>query len=186
MTDNAYRASNFCDFFRQATGGDRPYPYQEKLATVPDLPEFLDVPMGLGKTAASILAWLFRRRFHPNKAIRQSTPRRIVYCLPMRVLVEQTYTETVRWLDRLGLLGGRAEWNDEANKKELCDYKPHPEAVELPADGWISRDTTLARTNSSSSHRAAWSYPPRCSRDSSARRRGWETPPGCRCLSAGS
>jgi hypothetical protein len=43
---------------------------------------------GLGKTAAAILAWLWRRRF-ATEQVRAQTPRRLVYCLPMRVLVEQ-------------------------------------------------------------------------------------------------
>ncbi|MCP9448558.1 MAG: hypothetical protein NNA21_00650 [Nitrospira sp.] len=49
------------------------------------------VPTGLGKTAMVVLGWLWRRRFHPNEEIRKTTPRRLVYCLPMRVLVEQTH-----------------------------------------------------------------------------------------------
>jgi len=102
----------FVDFFAQAIGVDsdggvrRPYFYQESLATTgATVSHLLRVPTGLGKTAGAVLSWLWRRRF-AERAIRENTPRRLVYCLPMRVLVEQTHEGVVRWLDRLGLLAG--------------------------------------------------------------------------------
>ena len=52
-----------------------------------EFPQQLDIPTGLGKTAAVVLAWLYRRFGHPDKSIRRATPRRLIYCLPMRVLV---------------------------------------------------------------------------------------------------
>ncbi len=96
---------DFRHFFRAATGGNAdPYPYQRRLAEEENLPELLDVPTGLGKTAAAVLGWLWRRRFHSRVEIRHATPRRQVYCLPMRVLVEQTYDNARKWLANLGLL----------------------------------------------------------------------------------
>jgi len=77
----------FREFFTEATGLPGPYPYQQRLALEEDLPALLDIPTGLGKTAAAILAWVWRRRFDPREAVRATTPRRLVYCLPMRVLV---------------------------------------------------------------------------------------------------
>jgi CRISPR-associated endonuclease/helicase Cas3 len=48
----------FEQFFEQATASE-PYPFQERLATVGEtVPALLDVPTGLGKTAAAVLAWL--------------------------------------------------------------------------------------------------------------------------------
>lgn len=76
---------SFCSFFAQATQGQTAYPYQEKLAAAPIESRLIHVPTGCGKTAATILAWLWHRRVDPA-----NTPRRLVYCLPMRVLVEQT------------------------------------------------------------------------------------------------
>ena len=35
--------------------------------------------------------------------LRANTPRRLAYCLPMRVLVEQTITEAESWIKTLGL-----------------------------------------------------------------------------------
>lgn len=90
--------SGYREFFRQATGLPKPYPYQERLATEP-WPDLLDVPTGLGKTAAIVLAWLYKQCIGCDV----DTPRRLVYCLPMRVLVEQTEASVRNWLDRLAL-----------------------------------------------------------------------------------
>lgn len=105
-------SERFEAMFRQATGNPVSLPYQKRLALGDPYPSLLDVPTGLGKTAAAILAWVWRRRF-ADEAIRTTTPRRLVYCLPMRVLVEQTLTESVKWLDGLGLLAGSIESVDK-------------------------------------------------------------------------
>ena len=81
----------FQEFFRTATHDDSspeghdPYPFQTRLATAKELPELIDIPTGLGKTDAVVLAWLWRRRF-AGEEVRAATPRRLVYCLPMRTL----------------------------------------------------------------------------------------------------
>ena len=79
----------FAEFFGKATG-HAPFPYQMRIALSKDLPQLVDIPTGAGKTAAVVMAWLWRRRFATTEEVRKSTPRRLVYCLPMRVLVEQT------------------------------------------------------------------------------------------------
>ena len=96
-------STDFASVFEKACTFS-PYGYQVRLATAKGLPELLNVPTGLGKTAAVVLAWVWRRIF-AEEAIRLHTPRRLVYCLPMRVLVEQTFTNTQEWLAKLGLLG---------------------------------------------------------------------------------
>ena len=53
-------------FFSQATGYPKPYHYQRCLAIAEKLPQVLGIPTGVGKTAAVILAWLFRRFAHPE------------------------------------------------------------------------------------------------------------------------
>lgn len=96
---------NIRDFFRTATRTDKepagraPYPFQERFATAAGLPHLLRAPTGAGKTATAILGWLWRY-FHGFPG---STPRRLVYCLPMRVLVEQSHRETANWLAALDL-----------------------------------------------------------------------------------
>ena len=91
----------FESWFHNITG-QPPYPYQAALASAPELPDLLSVPTGAGKTAAAVLGWLWRRRFGPPE-LRASTPRRLVFCLPMRTLVEQTRERAYRWFARAGL-----------------------------------------------------------------------------------
>ncbi|GIW93147.1 MAG: hypothetical protein KatS3mg110_1188 [Pirellulaceae bacterium] len=94
---------DFDSFFRQATGLETgPYPFQQRFATAPSLPHLVRIPTGLGKTAAVVLGWLWRRRY-ASEEIRRQTPRRLVYCLPMRVLVEQTRNAVAGWLHNLSL-----------------------------------------------------------------------------------
>jgi CRISPR-associated endonuclease/helicase Cas3 len=91
----------FDEFFKNATkleGG--PYPFQREFAEAEDLYQLADVPTGLGKTALVVLGWLWRR-FHAQDATKTATPRRLVYCLPMRVLVEQTTENARKWLKNL-------------------------------------------------------------------------------------
>ncbi len=82
----------YSEFFSRITGSPSPYPYQARLADG-DWPDILDVPTGLGKTAAVTVAWLFRRIRGDT-----GTPRRLIWCLPMRVLVEQTVAAIDGWM----------------------------------------------------------------------------------------
>lgn len=91
----------FSEFFFRATG-NQPFPYQARLAETTELPEVLEVPTGGGKTAFAVLAWLWRRRFAAPE-VRERTPRRLVYCLPVRTLVDQTINVAAVWLENLGL-----------------------------------------------------------------------------------
>lgn len=93
-------AMDFDTFFTTATGFSRPFPYQRRLAESA-WPDLLDVPTGLGKSAAIILGWLYKRQVLADP----ETPRRLVYCLPMRVLVEQTASNARTWLEHLDRLG---------------------------------------------------------------------------------
>jgi CRISPR-associated endonuclease/helicase Cas3 len=79
-------SDSFHAFFHAATGHP-PYDYQRRLASEPVQSRLIHTPTGAGKTAATILAWLWRL-----KVDRDNTPRRLIYCLPMRVLVEQVQT----------------------------------------------------------------------------------------------
>jgi len=97
-------------FFEQATG-HAPYPWQGRLANGEGYePEnedthrgvncdskLIDIPTGLGKTAGVVLAWLW------NCIVLEHSvwPRRLVYCLPMRTLVEQTEREAQGWIENL-------------------------------------------------------------------------------------
>ena len=104
----------FDRFFNGATGHE-PFDYQCRLACgerkgrveaewlddgTDCHSQLINIPTGLGKTAAVVLAWLWNRLHFPNS----KWPRRFVYCLPMRTLVEQTRDEVTVWLGRLALL----------------------------------------------------------------------------------
>ncbi len=95
--------ASYQEFHRAATGHD-PYPWQERVA-LEGLPEVVAVETGAGKTAAVVLAWLWRRRYHPDPEVRSTTPHWLVMCLPMRVLTEQVEEVTRAWLAALGLDG---------------------------------------------------------------------------------
>ena len=106
----------YADFFKKATGFD-PYPYQAKFVEGDGQFSLLRVPTGAGKTEAAVLGWLYLRCERVNPA----APRRLVYCLPMRTLVDQTIRRIEKWLVKLGmtedvgvvtLMGGepRTQW----------------------------------------------------------------------------
>lgn len=83
----------FSDFFQKITGS-KPYPYQQTLGENP-WPDILRVPTGLGKTAATVVTSMWKwLNNHPDM------PRRLVYCLPMRVLVEQTISNARAWSEK--------------------------------------------------------------------------------------
>lgn len=100
---------SFEAFFRTATGnaqrgepGKDPYPYQSRLARE-GLPSALEIPTGAGKTAATILAWLWRACY-ADAATRATTPRHLLYILPTRTLIEQTEAQVQAWLSELHLV----------------------------------------------------------------------------------
>lgn len=98
----------FAELFTEATGNP-PFHFQGEFAQT--LPSLIRVPTGAGKTAMAVLGWLWRRQF-AGTASREATPRRLVYCLPMRVLVEQTRDNAKAWLGKLNLLDETADRKD--------------------------------------------------------------------------
>ena len=85
-------ASIYRIVFGEETIPDR---WQHELAT-DKWPEVLTAPTGSGKTAAVTLGWAVHRIRAPTR-----TPRRLVWCLPMRTLVEQTAEVVKEWFDKL-------------------------------------------------------------------------------------
>lgn len=131
MCDSPYHA-----FFQAATDFKTPpYDYQRRLAESACESRLITIPTGLGKTAAVMLAWLWNRAGHPDKAHRAQWPRRLVYCLPMRTLVEQTATETKKWIKNLakeGLIDSKPLrvvilMGGEELDKEAKDWDLYPE-----------------------------------------------------------
>jgi CRISPR-associated endonuclease/helicase Cas3 len=118
--------ANFVEFFCQGTG-QAPFPFQTQFALT--LPGLVNVPTGLGKTAMAIIGWLWRR-FGAGDEIRQATPRRLVYCLPMRVLVEQTRENAQKWIAncrQAGLLNREVDTYILMGGEDENDWDIHPE-----------------------------------------------------------
>jgi CRISPR-associated endonuclease/helicase Cas3 len=137
----------FKSFFEVATGlRTGPHQYQANLAEHERLPDILAVPTGCGKTAGAVLSWAWRRREHPEDHIRCGTPRRLVYCLPMRTLVEQVHEETTQWFARLGWLQRpedyRPSWPDD--EVPVFRLMGGEEAEEWEA--WPEREAVLIGT----------------------------------------
>jgi CRISPR-associated endonuclease/helicase Cas3 len=82
MNDTAFK-----DWFAKLTGHESPRPWQGDLAEASMCRDrLIRIPTGLGKTEGVLAAWSFHRLQRADDA----WPRRLVWCLPMRVLVEQT------------------------------------------------------------------------------------------------
>ncbi|HEX6449971.1 MAG TPA: CRISPR-associated helicase Cas3', partial [Trebonia sp.] len=128
----------FEEMFRTATGGHEPHGYQARIAR-DGLPDVVSAPTGTGKTGI-ILAWLWRRLSDQHQT---ATPRRLIYALPQRTLVDQVANQTRTWLSNLGVTGDVAlhvvmgsrdeshgEWREDMHK---------PAVVVGTVDGLVSK-----------------------------------------------
>ncbi|MGB1275757.1 MAG: type I-G CRISPR-associated helicase/endonuclease Cas3g, partial [Nannocystaceae bacterium] len=92
--------STYSDWFCRHTGFT-PHPWQAQLAGSSELcNRLIRIPTGFGKTQGVLAAWAYNRLVRRDA----SWPRRLILCLPMRVLVEQTEAAVCEWLARDGLL----------------------------------------------------------------------------------
>jgi len=107
----------FSQYFAERLGR-QPYEYQERLAAVPMQDLAIHVPTGAGKTAAIIMAWLWRLR-------QSEAPRRLVYLLPMRALVTQTY-QTAK-----SLAGPDAKVYQMLGGEMEEEWESHPEVASI-------------------------------------------------------
>lgn len=127
---------DFGQVFETATGF-KPFGYQCRLACGKDADaddrnslrsgsecesKLINVPTGLGKTAAVVMAWAWNRVINKDS----DWPRRLVYCLPMRTLVEQTRDETERWL---GALRDKFAVKDNPDQDDLHRLAANPPVV---------------------------------------------------------
>ncbi len=139
---------SFTEFFRRAAGHS-PHPWQEALASLPLADRLIRIPTGFGKTAGTLLTWAFHRCLRHDLR----WPTRLAFCLPMRVLVEQTAASTAEFLAKAQLsevgvhvlMGGR----------ECEDWYRYPEA---PAILVGTQDMLLSRAlnRGYASRRARW------------------------------
>lgn len=118
---------DFRAFFRVGSDFD-PFPYQVRLAETEQIPLLVNAPTGAGKTLAALGAWLWRHA-RPGGVSAIPTPRRLVYCLPLRTLVNQTLEEVSNFIESVGLsnevsvysmMGGEAEEEWVLRPEEKC------------------------------------------------------------------
>lgn len=85
-------------WFGLVTGHGQPHPWQESLAALTECTDrLIRIPTGMGKTEGVLAAWAWHRLVRQDP----SWPRRLVWCLPMRVLVEQTMVTARRMIERI-------------------------------------------------------------------------------------
>lgn len=100
--------NDFKDKFEELAGF-RPFKWQEELSLSDKCGNrLIRIPTGFGKTAGVLTAWIWHRIIKQN----DDWPRRLVWCLPMRVLVEQTESEVRTILKHLGTLWGEQETHE--------------------------------------------------------------------------
>ena len=71
-------AEAFKALFKRATGHE-PYSYQIRLATAGELPQLIDIPTGAGKTAAVVMAWVWRRNYTGDRTRGMAWRKRLSY-----------------------------------------------------------------------------------------------------------
>ena len=117
---------SFADFFHAATG-NRPFPWQialyDKFSTGL-FPTSANIPTGLGKTSI-VTIWLIALALYPNKV-----PRRLVYVVNRRTVVDQTTAEVEKLRMALSEKPGLKEIAD--NLRSLCALPmPAPDSPPL-------------------------------------------------------
>ena len=83
-----------------AVTGHHPYPWQRRLYRrflKGEVPEAVDIPTGLGKTMSVLLALLAR-------LVNPDLPRRVVYIVDRRALVDQAAETIHAWIERIRTL----------------------------------------------------------------------------------
>ena len=94
-------AAGFDQFFTKLSDGKDRLHWQRELSEPSACGNrLIRVPTGFGKTLGVLAAWVWHRVLQRN----DDWPRRLVWCLPMRVLVEQTEDEVRSALQRLEML----------------------------------------------------------------------------------
>lgn len=139
---------SFAEWFETVTGF-APHTWQQELAEDRACRDrMLRIPTGFGKTAGTALAWMHHRVVAGD----MNWPTRLVFCLPMRVLVEQTERAIGAWIQKANvdvglvtLLGGRRE-------TAWLERPEHPAIIVGTQDMLLSR----ALSRSYGSARGLW------------------------------
>jgi len=122
-------------FFSTATG-HAPYDYQRRLGSGQVCQsQLISIPTGLGKTAAVVLAWLW------NRVVLQRSDwsRRLVYCLPMRTLVEQTRDNAQLWVLRLALAATKDGSLERSTVEAEIQRQAGTIQIDAERERWINK-----------------------------------------------
>ncbi len=88
--------NEYAHFFTKVSKHDKAHSWQKKLADSQNCGNrLIRIPTGFGKTLGVLTTWIWHRLQQRN----EKWPRRLVWCLPMRVLVEQTGNEARKILE---------------------------------------------------------------------------------------
>ncbi|MBI4026457.1 MAG: Fic family protein [Verrucomicrobia bacterium] len=152
----------FEQFFQAATGHP-PYDYQRRLAGGdagrPCASQLINIPTGLGKTAAVIMAWLWNRVLIPQSEFHtphSSWPRRLVYCLPMRTLVEQMAGEVEKWLFRLALAATETVSPSREAVETVLKQQGKSLQDTVRGSGWNAEDSLAGTLTNDALERLLW------------------------------
>lgn len=120
----------FDTFFKIGTGKEKPFSYQCRLAcgergekesdcqwlsrATKCETTLITIPTGLGKTEAVVFAWLWNRFLSVDGKSNEKWQTRLVYCLPMRTLVEQTANRIKEFLKNLFENAARLDLGENA------------------------------------------------------------------------
>ncbi|MGI0488875.1 CRISPR-associated helicase Cas3' [Pantanalinema rosaneae CENA516] len=121
---------SYATFFKRVTAskdsaGFQPFPFQLRFSEHDKSQSvFCEIPTGLGKTYMVLIDWLWGRLNEDR-----FTPRRLVFVLPLRTLVEQVYGDVERTLQQAGmadrisvymLMGGVVELDFDEDPTREC------------------------------------------------------------------
>lgn len=134
MTNNTHPspAPDYASWFRATSGHPRPHEWQCRLASdYACRSRLVRIPTGLGKTLGVLSVWLYHRVLRGDEI----WPRRLVWTLPMRVLVEQTVAVAQDVLAQADLLwdgkpdthGGKVGVHLLMGGEEAGEWRLHPE-----------------------------------------------------------
>ena len=147
------------EFFQTAMAGQKfaPRDWQRDLAECRDpRNRLIRIPTGMGKTAGVLAAWIWNAVCEQAGSSRDLWPRRLVWCLPMRVLVEQT-ADVARGLVRQAGMESRVGVHCLMGGVETDEWHLHPEK---PAILVGTQDMLLSRAlnRGYASGRARWPH----------------------------
>lgn len=133
------------------THASSPWQWQSELAAAQSCrSRLIRIPTGLGKTEGVLAAWSFHRLSRHD----DDWPRRLVWCLPMRVLVEQTEQVAKSLADRMPA-ANRPDVHVLMGGEDAGEWFLHPER---PAILIGTQDMLLSRSlnRGYASARARW------------------------------